>query len=221
MSYLSLNDEELVLLDGKCRDDIQIEVNKAKARLNAINENIGDSAAESAFIADVIAEATNNGKLVKRRCHLSSCRLCAKRGGYVRYKSGRNKGANNYSKPTYLNGVELAERFVTCVGSCTLGCCSDCFAKVRPKLAEALLPIKAEIGESITGLRQLYKKSPKVRCKKCEWFGHKEQLGNLRTLIGYGLYRGKCPECGAENGLMTHSIEESQTEFEIIPNDID
>lgn len=201
---VSLTDAELLLLDGKCRPEVQQVVESARERLAAMEQYSDLTPKEAAFIADAMAEARENLKLVCQRVAISSCRICGESGGYAVYKrAGRyhRKGETNYDKPLSLAGVELAIRVVRMKGYPTLGCCTSCFEKIKPDLLEALKPIEAELPEALTGEPPRFKRYDNRFCTKCGWEGHEGQMRMLPALFG-GKYPGGCPECDASNVFM-------------------
>lgn len=215
---MTLTDNELILLDGQCREETQREVDKAKARLAMIAAIPDASAADAAFIADAVTEAQSTGRLIFAHVRIRSCRVCKASGGYRRYtRNGRyhRKGDPNYDKPTYLNGVELAKRFVTMQGHATLGCCSDCFKRIQPALIEKLADVHAEISKGITGTDPAFKRFDKMTCEKCGWTGHEGQMRLLRAIMD-GNYSGGCPNCPAENRFLGPTLIKHQDGFEVV-----
>lgn len=194
---LSLTDNELVLLDGNCRKEIQSKVDEAKERLS-IQVPIGLREELVPFFRRVIQEAKASGKLVCRPVDLSLCGGCGRTKDYVRFKSGRRAGQRNYNKPKYLRGMELASRFLTIKGYPALGLCKACFDEIKPYLRAALEGVQAELPTTLMGYEPKYKKYPIRRCRDCGWEGGEHLMGRLPALMG-GTYPGKCPKCGAES----------------------
>lgn len=213
MTSVTLTDDELILLDGRCSEEVQAKVGSAKDRI-AMRSVLPDVSPEVAgFVSDAVNEALKNGKLIYRHTRLMSCEICKKSAGYAVYKrSGRyhRKGEKDHSKPLYLSGVELADRVVVMTGYATLGCCQDCMKEVVPVLAKALIGIKAQLPDvlKLDGA-PTYKKMDNMKCK-CGWTGHEGEMGKLPTLLGDGYYPGKCPACGAENRFLCSEIKKSE-----------
>lgn len=223
MAYVTLTDEELALLDGKVSEKVQVEVDAAKARLAARAELSGLNEKQAGFVADVVSEAATNGFLRFQWKPLSYCKVCSKSGGYAKYKSGPNRGLDNWKKPLYLNGVELADRFVTIQGRATVGCCKECFDIVKPYLKAKLEDMQVELSKPLLGQLGMegdpkWKKWPKARCKKCGWEGHEGELRNIPAVMG-GYYKGGCPACEAENKPLAFDrpVETDSKQHVVVP----
>jgi hypothetical protein len=209
MKY-ELTDTEAVLLDGQVSDAAQGLVSAAKARIAAASAYPELTEREAGFIADVVTEAHKELLLAHRSEYVQRCPVCEKDAGYhIRTRTSRNgrRGQPDRSKPKLFRAFEFHESFITIKNRVYLGCCSDCFARVKPYLAEALKDVKAQIPSCITGHKPTYLRSKKMHCKKCEWIGLESEMGRLSSIIGNGWYPGKCPQCGAENQLFTTNIE--------------
>lgn len=206
MAMVTLTDEELVLLDGRCSEKVQAEVAAAKARLTAAQTMSGVSPTVAGFVADAVTLAQKDLKLSFERCGLRRCRICDKCAGYHVYKSGRQKGRENLDKPLYLQGVELKESFMRMRGYATLGCCADCWTQVQPLVAEAVKDLAAEVHPQIAPGHP-WKRYQRVKCNSCKWQGHEGQLAPAPALMG-GFYPGKCPQCGNQNPFFGQSIIE-------------
>jgi hypothetical protein len=207
--YVSLTDDELIVMDGKCSDDVQKTVDQAKSRIKKKNELPEIDPKIAAFIADVITEAQKEGVLIDRYESINRCSICGRAGGYHKYaRTSRHhrRGEPDHDRPITIGGVELAKRFIRWKGSVTLGCCTECWKIAKPLLSEQLKNIKAEIPESITGIKPQWKKYDLRKCKKCGWEGHEGQLGQLQAMMG-GTYPGKCPQCGAESNLFNTAFD--------------
>lgn len=207
---VSLTDTELVILDGRCRAEVQAVVDQAKARL-AMGAKLAHLPANLAgFIADAVAEAEGEGRLTFQWKSIRSCALCGKDAGYaVHTRSGRyhRKGDTNYDKPRYLNGIEIARRFITIRGHAALGCCAECFNALKPALQETLADVRAEIPEMLLGRPSRFRRFSRARCTECGWEGHEGQMRQLLTWMGDGYYPGGCPKCPAINDFGVRKIE--------------
>lgn len=218
MPSVTLTDKELVLLDGQCSEKVQSEVNLAKDRLEAASRLPDLSEAEAAFISDAVNEAKTNGVLVKRWTKVRHCKLCNSSAGYAKYtRSSRyhRKGQTDHSKPLYLSGVELADRFVVMTGYPTLGCCNNCYSKLQPILKDQLSGVQAKLPEELRG-ETTYDKKDNMECTKCGWTGHEGEMGMLQAIMG-GEYPGQCPKCDAQNLPFGRNYIEIRKGFTIVP----
>lgn len=214
-----LTAEEAVLLDGSSRPEIQSVVDRAKRELRLRNCEL--SPQEARFVDDVLEHAAAKGKLVFRHVRLRSCRYSGKTAGYATYtRSSRHhrKGDTNWKKPLFMAGVDLADSVIRMKGRAEIGCCLGFWKAVRPKLLPHLEDIKAEIPEEIMGHPPHWRKWLNHRCSHCGWEGHEGQMGQVRTFMGDGTFRGKCPGCGAENGFL-RTIVEVVDGFALVPAD--
>ena len=188
---------ELALLDGQCRAEVQADVESAKMALALADSDL--TPGQRKLVAEAVAEATKHGLLVYRGKWITSCSVCGKQGVYARYKSGRNRGRENYDKPLGFNGIELAERFVTMRGHASLGGCDECVSKVRTTLVEALRSVRAELPENLRSTDSpRFKRYASAECTSCGWTGHEGQMTPVRALFE-GYYPGGCPKCCAKN----------------------
>lgn len=196
---IDLTDEELALLDGRCRPEVQVEVDQAKRRLESAERLAHLPQVLAGFVADVVSCAEKGGLLVWENKMVRLCSLCGESPGYVLFKRGPRKGQPNYKKPKSLPGVELARRFVTIAGHANLGGCRACVDLAVPDIREALRDVRAQLPKELRaeGARR-YVKHDNMVCSACKWEGHKGEMKMLRALMG-GDYPGRCPACGAEN----------------------
>lgn len=198
---IELTDNELVLLDGKVSGEVQEEVDRAKARVDAVeaySDHADITPTLAAFIADVVHEARTQGRLVANHVRIRSCRLHDEYYGFVKYKSGPNQGRPNYKRPIAKPGREFARRFVTVEGHVTLGGCNECIEKALPALREALIGVPAQLPDLlVTEGAPRFTRYDDRECLECGWTGHEGQMGRLPAILG-GDYPGKCPSCGAE-----------------------
>lgn len=198
---LALEDEEIILLDQRCRPEIQAEVDLAKRRVLLAPAIVGYTRSERDLVLAVLQEAEQSGKLVHQRVSVSYCRVCEKAGGYALYKrDGRyhRKGEPDRTKPHYLHAIELADRFVRLRRHVELGCCAECFQKILPALRAALADVRAEIPESVLGRDNRLRRFDRRRCARCGWEGNESEMGKLPALLE-GTYPGICPKCDARN----------------------
>lgn len=217
---VKLSAAELQLLDGRCSHDVQQAVNLAKA---AAEHAFGfgahpNSERLSRFVAEVKAEAVERGHLMWQHKSLRSCPLCRKSAGYAKYKSGRNRGQDNWDKPRTFSGYELAIRCVIMQGHATLGCCADCMELCKPVLREALVGIRAQLPEALqTPGETSFERFDRVECTRCAWRGHEGLMGRRPTWDYGGTYPAICPQCKAENAPMGPRLIERIDGFEVVP----
>lgn len=195
---VSLTDDELALLDGRCSEKVQEAVDGALARIAARTSHPDLAPDHAGLVADVVAEAHKNGRLVFWRERIRRCPLCGTSPGYVAYKSGPRRGRPNYDKPRHLDGHEFAYRFVTVQGHVSVGGCADCVNPLLPTIAEALRGVPAQVPPVLRAEGEPERvRHNNRRCTKCGWTGHEGQMGRLPTLMGDGSFPALCPECGA------------------------
>lgn len=207
-TLVRLTDTELVALDGRCRDEVQAEVDKALRRLESVAARPDLTEAQARLVADVVSEATTAGLLVWHRRRARSCPLCDKGYGYHQFKSGPRRGKPNHSKPITYACIELAHRFVRVENHLRLGCCVDCMTAMRPVLADALADVRAELpAELHTDGRPTFRRHARRRCPDCGWEGHEGEMRRLRTVLGDGSYPGGCPACSFESVFLGRSFE--------------
>lgn len=221
---VTLTNEELLLLNGEVNDEVQKEINKARARLAdiaALLPATTDVLTENqiAFISSALEEARTKGQLSLRRTRINKCGVCGSRGGYATYKRSsryHRKGEPNYDKPLTLYAIELAERFIRFKGHATVGCCNECFKIIQPHLKTALAGIRAQLPEELTDEPERYKRYRNQRCKGCGWEGHEGEMGPLQTLMRDGHYPGQCPACGVKSLPFGPTVFETTKGFSIV-----
>lgn len=213
---VTLTDDELVLLDGRCRDEVQERVDAAKARLAAIDLYALPEAL-AGLIADVVTEARRNGELVFWNRRINACSLCGENPGYVKFKSGRRKGEPDYNRRLRLAGIELARPVISFDGSVHLGGCKDCVERALPFIRDALASVPAQVPDVLAAPgRAAWVKSKRRKCTACGWEGHEGQMGKSRTLMGDGSYPSTCPECGAENRPLGRLVVDIADGFDVV-----
>ena len=199
MPRIDLTDEELTLLDGQCRPEVQAEVTQAKKRLESQDRFAHLSPALGGFVADVVSTAEKHGMLIWRHERLRYCPLCEKSAGYVSFKRGPRKGQPNHKKPLSFNGIELKRTFIHIEGRASLGGCSGCIEEVRDALVEALQDVRVQLPDKLMADGAVpLRKYRKAECSACGWKGHEGEMRFLSAIMG-GEYRGGCPVCPAEN----------------------
>lgn len=206
---VKLNSDEIVLLDGKCRPEIQVTVDRAKIASQISGESdIPEGVA--GMIAKVIDEAKANGKLMHRIEMISVCPACKRSDGYHVHKRStkyRRKGDTDYDNPKLFMAHNLAHRFVTIKNHISVGFCVSCFDQAFPVLQKHLKTVNAQVPDSLLGEPCKWKWNKNRKCKACGWEGHEGEMGMERTLMGDGWYPAKCPSCKAENHLFHTAVE--------------
>lgn len=198
MTRVDLTDDELTVLDGRCRDEVQDEVDAAHRRIAARGRHPELASALAGLVADAVAEARLNGRLAWKAKPIDYCPLCGWVGEPARYKSGPRKGEVKLNGQRGMTGgVELAHRFVTIQHHVRLGGCRECVETAEPALREELRGVPAQVPERLRaeGEPKLVRYERR-RCKHCGWEGHEGQMGRLLALTGGGTYPGECPSCG-------------------------
>jgi hypothetical protein len=213
-----LIDEELALLNGKCRPEIQVKVNAALERLSYDShiEHIPEKYKD--ITRSIIQEAKTQGKLIYRNRRLRHCPVCDKRAGYATYTRNsryHRKGEKNLNRPLTMLGIELASRVIRMEYHADVGMCETCWEELKPYLVSILTPIKAAIPEQITGVKPVWEWYPNRHCLECDWNGHEGELGKLPAIMG-GHYPGQCPNCGARNNPLGKTIVETVKGFTLV-----
>lgn len=213
-----LTDDELVVLDGRCRAEVQAAVDAAKDRITARMRYDDLPPEQAAFIADVVREARESGVLKWMGVRIDHCPLCGWMGEYPRYKQGPRRGQiKDRAKRSTTAGVELADRFVHIERHVLLGGCNECMDALSDRLAEALRGVEAQVPERLRAEGEPERvKYDRKRCTACGWQGHEGEMGRLRTLMGDGAYPGKCPECGVEQQPLGRRVFESVDGFVVV-----
>lgn len=215
MSKLELTDDELLLLDGKCRPEIQSVVETVKLRRNSESEWAGLSPAQAEMVLKIVEYAKKNGKLRYQHESIHYCSMCGKSAGYAKYpRSGRyhTKGDSNLKKPLHFSGFDLSDDFIRVRGHVSLGGCRDCEAKIMPVLRSALADVKAELPPAVMGVPSKWKRWDVKECEKCKWKGPEHEMGMKDAIMG-GRYHGACPKCGAANSIFMLQVRTATGEF--------
>lgn len=206
-----LTDDELVLLDGRCRDEVQDKVHAALARIAMRSELPDLTPAQAGLVSDVVTAAREHGRLRYMSTIIDWCHLCKTHLGYALYKSGPRKGEKNHSKPRFLPAIDMDPRFVHIKHHAGLGGCSDCVTPIVGVIAEQLRGVPAQVPDKLRAEGEPVRlRHNNVECTKCGWEGHEGQMRRKRTLMGDGTYPAGCPECDAENGFGRTLIETTE-----------
>lgn len=217
-----LTDDELVLLDGRCSDEVQGQIVGAKLRLAARSELSHLTPSQASLVADIVAHAAEQGKLMFCYTEERTCRTCGRNDGYWpvrRTTKYKRKGKPDTDAPKLHSATDFRVTHVRIKDYCSLGCCDDCLKAIRADLVKRLENVRAELPEALTGHPPKFKAFDRRKCKKCGWTGHEGQMGRLQCWIGEGTYAGKCPTCGAESSLFNMAFEhvEGREVVEVAP----
>jgi hypothetical protein len=216
---VALTANELVLLDGQCRDEVQRAVDRAKDTI-AIRTADALEEREAAMVAKILDVARSKGRLTFAQTPIDVCPCCGRKDGYWPYaRAGRyhRKGAPNYSAPKVFTGWDLDRGFVTVKNHISVGFCTTCRPRVEPVLASRLLSIQAETPKHWTTVPQRFQRHDNRKCTKCGWEGHEGQMRPLLTLMGNGTYQGGCPSCDAENRFLGSELIAKADGFTLVP----
>lgn len=215
LAKVELSAPELMLLDGRCGDAVQAEVDRLKLRLRVAAES-GLPEHLSKLVSDIVSEARGNGIIIRRPSRHRRCSYCGKSAGYYKFKSGYRRGEIDPKRPFYLHGFEFAVRFIRVEGSLSLGACEECCATTLDALKANLRGVRSEIPELLRPEGgAAFKRFDKRHCTKCGWLGHEGEMRKIPTLFGEGYYPGGCPSCDATNRLGQAVIEGAEG-FEIV-----
>lgn len=216
---LSLTDEEIVMLWESTRPETVAHVKAARARLVLAIRLAHLPAASAGLIADVLTVAHEHGRVPYSRRSIERCPLCETHAGYaVHRRSGRyhRKGDVRHDRPLTMAGHDFDPSFVRIQRHTGLGCCNPCFVALRDDLAKALVDVRAEVPEAITGHPPRFRRHDNRRCTSCGWTGHEGEMGWERTLMGNGTYPARCPQCGSRNAPLGPTIIETVPGFTVV-----
>ena len=208
---VDLTDSELLRLEGIERLAEIVEAAKQRIAMSAmLPDGISDS--DAAFVMKVVDKANTDGVIGWRWSKVRRCPVCRETDGYYAHsrtnnRRGIKKGEPNYDKPRYRRAVELAPGFVSFEGVVTLGCCTDCFDRLKPIIIERLADIKCELPTQLVAPGSFrYIKCGNKHCESCGWEGHEGEMSRVPTLMGDGYYAGSCPQCKAQNKPFGNAI---------------
>ncbi len=191
---VNLRYDELILIDGKCSEDIQKVIDLAKEEHSYGLDPVSNT---------ILAESMKSGKLTWRYIKIRCCKCCEdKPSGYYRYsRSSRyhRKGDLNYDSPFSYSGIEPNGGFVRIDGRS--GICSDCWNNIfLPKLVKYIIENDLPIEIQKNDIAQTkYIKDEMYKCFNCECEIYASDMGKNRTLMGDGYYPSECPVCGAKS----------------------
>lgn len=217
VSGVKLTDAELMLLDGKCSEGVQAEVEEAKIRSDMASRHDAEPK-HIHFASRILREARKRGRLIRQAFGVRNCACCGAEGGYARFKRtcrAGMKGEPNYDKPRLLPAVEYVPRVIT-RGSSPTAPCAECSKVIEPILIAELANVEAEIPEELSApSRHKMKRFNRVKCI-CGWSGHEGEMRQLENLMRDGTYAGGCPECPAENEFFKRANIERVDGFVIV-----
>lgn len=206
-TQVQLEDAELLLLDGRCSEKVQAQVDAARRRVETVAAMPDLKPALAGLVADVVTEADKTGVVLWRPTRARLCPVCDKRAGYAKYKSGPRRGTENYDKPLTFAAVEMADRFVRIQNHISLGACSECAEEAQPAITAALADVQAQVAPEIAAQdRPTWKRYSRKECPDCGWQGHEGEMRQLRTMMGDGTYPGGCPSCEFESRFLGQSF---------------
>lgn len=207
--YLMLTAEEILVLDGKCQEKTQKEVDQIKQENEAIARHPELSEGRAVMVARIVGAAKTLGVLRVDGVSLDECDAC---GREAKTKKIRRKDVR-----LPFGGVDLARGFITMQGRANVGCCKECFEAIKGALRQELDGVEAEIDEKVTGISPKWKKWNNRKCNKCGWEGHEGEMGLLPALMGNGDYRGECPKCAGKNlPLAFSTVIETRNGFTLV-----
>jgi hypothetical protein len=208
---VTLSDADLATLVSSQDDDVRNAALAAADRLSAPARYAELPAHVAALVADVLAEARKEGRLIYRGVAVSSCRYCGARSEWK--KPPRKKREIEYP----VSGVEFADRFIVISRHISVGACRVCVDQAMPVLRAELAGKPVQLPSALhVGDAPVFRRWDRCGCKNCKWIGHEGQLGKLRTLMGDGDYPGKCPSCGAERRFMGPNPFERLDGFDVV-----
>ena len=192
---IELTLKELSLLDNNVGEKAQSIIDTAKREcqygfeLDVMNE--------------VLRKSEELGTFSWSYKEIKSCKYCDKKYDYYTYDRNSRyhcKGEKNYDKPKYYSGIKFNEGFVSIsgLGDMCLGCEKE--HDVIHRLIDYIIDndLKIEIKKNDYRKTKYLKDKIEI-CYECGSEMRQSEMGSLRTLMGNGFYKGKCPYCGAES----------------------
>lgn len=202
-----LSADEMLLLDGRCRPEVQTVVESARRAISLRSMGLPDGLAKMA--SAIVDVALTDGRLIYSPTRIRYCPCCGRSDGYwpvarsTRYKT---KGRPDYDKPKTFPARELQRRFVVIQHSIYAGFCDRCEPQMLPVLRTLLAEVKAEIPEALSGRPSAWIWQRNRHCKQCGWTGHEGEMKRSRALMGDGTFPSGCPSCGA-GGMFSSVVE--------------
>lgn len=200
MKQYKLTDDEAALLDGKVNEKAQQGVDTAMARIAARDPSLPGHISD--LVADVVIEAKEAKLLQWRKKRIHWCDYCGAKAGYWLFKSGPRRGKQDFDRPLSIDGIELANHFVSFAGHTSVGGCVACVDAAVEPLRAVLKTVEAELPKELTAVgRPPQKRYRNRECGKCGWTGHEGQMGRSPGLMGPGSYPSTCPKCKTMNAI--------------------
>ena len=189
MPYVTLSDEELLILDGRVNGKVQQMIDTLKAEQGYLD--IGHP-----FLAKVVQRAVSENQLrLQHGTKLSHCPICDKYKTYAKYRSGPNRGMQNYDRPIYLYGTAFNQGFVVTLGQPELAICGDCAKEGVPKIVDYILDHNLAV-ELRNDERSRFVREEQRQCFACQEMMWQFDMA-LEPAIMEGFYHATCPHCGA------------------------
>jgi hypothetical protein len=139
---MEISDEELALLDGKCRPALQLDVDKAVDRLQYVTNGPTNLTPEQrSFVGEVVAIATREMSAYYREVFVHKCSCCDRGGEYTKYRSGIKKGRPNRQRPIKIAAISY------CFWSADA--CTECAEAIHEYLVSSLADIPAALDDAL------------------------------------------------------------------------
>ncbi len=197
MFIATLTLAEMLLLDGRCSDKVQEQVDRAK-EARAIGERHGLEDGLALFVRDALAEARSAGRLVFQRKPVTRCAYTGRTGEWIRPAQGRARFPKDPVQQLF-SAIEVKRAFVVVQHHASIGIDADVFPRVLPALSAELQGVQAEIPEAILGAPSPWRYSDRVKARCCGWTGAALLTEVRRDPHWFGL---TCPGCGGKHRSM-------------------
>lgn len=206
-----LNWQEILLLDGHCREEIQRDIDLVK-QAQEIQSRYPIDMASAVFISRAKNEAHKKGKLVCRPVKMHFCPVTGAKSTYLPSKKRDRYGIRKPDIEVLLQGCELKDSFVSVQGYPSLGISLLGLEQIRIYLASEMRDIPAQVPERLIGEPCGWIYEEKLKCV-CGWSGRKSFTEN-RDPFWFGF---KCPSCGGrESSSVFTSKLFKQDGFEVV-----
>lgn len=204
MFKVELTSDELMLLDGKVREEIQKIIEQSK-----LEKSFG----LDDYSNEILRKGVENGKIEWSYCKISSCIFCDKKAGYHTFRRTtryHRKGEEDIKKPFTYSGVKPFCGFFLVNG--VSGICRDCWnGKFIPKIYQYILDndLKIELTKCGNFETKYFKDCSKI-CYNCKQLMYESEMGKERTFFNDGWYSSICPHCGASAKFFGQSHSSSK-----------
>lgn len=188
---VELSPDELLLLDGLCRAQVQSDVDHLKHAMELSGEH-DITLPEGLFVARAVATAQKKGRLTCDRVSMVRCKVSGKR---AEMHTPRRKTRDNPYKMDVevpFSGYDLDRGRVVMQHHPRLGIAVEAFDRLQPILASELAVVKAELPEKIMGHPPKYARKDVCECPECAWQGGKHEMRRDRIFRD----KAECPDCG-------------------------